>query len=160
MRILFIAFAAALAAVAAYCGQPYVNHNADLVVVIATVFSVFAGFLIAVLTIIGDPAMIPDGSWRIAEAKRQNIESRLITHVYLFVLYLVTIGLLFIAVLLQGALDQNDAIRVWIERCYLFFGVFSFVLSFALPIGCPSSDNLRLIRLFAKGGSGSSGVRV
>jgi hypothetical protein len=26
--------------------------------------------------------------------------------------------------------------------------------------GCPSSDNLRLIRLFAKGGSGSSGVRV
>jgi hypothetical protein len=25
---------------------------------------------------------------------------------------------------------------------------------------CPSSDNLRLIRLFAKGGSGSSGVRV
>lgn len=27
-------------------------------------------------------------------------------------------------------------------------------------LGCPSSDNLRLIRLFAKGGSGSSGVRV
>jgi hypothetical protein len=25
---------------------------------------------------------------------------------------------------------------------------------------CPSSDNLRLIRLFAKGGSGSSGFRV
>jgi len=25
---------------------------------------------------------------------------------------------------------------------------------------CPSSDNLRLIRRFAKGGSGSSGVRV
>jgi hypothetical protein len=25
---------------------------------------------------------------------------------------------------------------------------------------CPSSDNLRLIRLFEKGGSGSSGVRV
>jgi hypothetical protein len=27
-------------------------------------------------------------------------------------------------------------------------------------MACPSSDNLRLIRLFAKGGSGSSGVRV
>jgi hypothetical protein len=26
--------------------------------------------------------------------------------------------------------------------------------------GCPSSDNLRLIRHFEKGGSGSSGVRV
>ena len=30
----------------------------------------------------------------------------------------------------------------------------------ALAAACPSSDNLRLIRLFAKGGSGSSGVRV
>jgi DNA-binding protein HU-beta len=27
-------------------------------------------------------------------------------------------------------------------------------------VNCPSSDNLRLIRLSAKGGSGSSGVRV
>jgi hypothetical protein len=27
-------------------------------------------------------------------------------------------------------------------------------------VSCPSSDNLRLIRLSAKGGSGSSGVRV
>jgi 3-keto-5-aminohexanoate cleavage enzyme len=26
--------------------------------------------------------------------------------------------------------------------------------------GCPSSDDLRLIRHFEKGGSGSSGVRV
>jgi hypothetical protein len=30
----------------------------------------------------------------------------------------------------------------------------------ALISSCPSSDNLRLIRRFAKGGSGSSGVRV
>jgi sulfopyruvate decarboxylase subunit beta len=30
----------------------------------------------------------------------------------------------------------------------------------SLLMNCPSSDNLRLIRLSAKGGSGSSGVRV
>jgi hypothetical protein len=29
-----------------------------------------------------------------------------------------------------------------------------------LAAACPSSDNLRLIRHFEKGGSGSSGVRV
>jgi hypothetical protein len=29
-----------------------------------------------------------------------------------------------------------------------------------VPCDCPSSDNLRLIRHFEKGGSGSSGVRV
>jgi hypothetical protein len=29
-----------------------------------------------------------------------------------------------------------------------------------LTLDCPSSDKLRLVRLIAKGGSGSSGVRV
>jgi hypothetical protein len=32
--------------------------------------------------------------------------------------------------------------------------------NFRSSTGCPSSDNLRLIRQFEKGGSGSSGVRV
>jgi hypothetical protein len=37
----------------------------------------------------------------------------------------------------------------------------SFVqLVFLLRRDCPSSDDLRLIRHFEKGGSGSSGVRV
>ena len=37
---------------------------------------------------------------------------------------------------------------------------FDFVDRFGNTNDCPSSDNLRLIRHFEKGGSGSSGVRV
>jgi hypothetical protein len=33
-------------------------------------------------------------------------------------------------------------------------------MEFLMMDDCPSSDNLRLIRHFEKGGSGSSGVRV
>jgi MFS family permease len=135
MRLIFVIVSAALAAVAAWFGQPYVHHNADFVVIVVTVFAVFAGFLIAIITILGDPSMIPDGSWRIAESRRENIERRLITHVYFFILYLITIGFLFAGVIIQGAYAEHDAIRVWVERLYLFFGVFSFILSFALPVG-------------------------
>ena len=134
MRLIFIIFSAALAAVAAWYGQPYVHHNSDFVVIVVTVFTVFAGFLIAIITILGDPSMIPDGSWRIAEARRENIEKRLLTHSYFFILYLITIGFLFAGVLVQAAFAEHDIVRIWIERAYLFFGVFSFVLSFGLPI--------------------------
>jgi len=46
--------------------------------------------------------------------------------------------------------------KIALENCES--SVLAVVRSF-VP-NCPSSDNLRLIRLFAKGGSGSSGVRV
>jgi hypothetical protein len=134
MRAVFILLCAAAAAAAAYFGQPFVGHNSDLVVVLTTVFAVFAGFLIAIITILGDPSLIPDGSWRIAEARRDNIERRLIWHSWLFVLYLLTIGLLFTGLLLEKAVSADWLHwREWIERAYLFFGVFSFLLSFALP---------------------------
>jgi hypothetical protein len=144
MRLVFIALCAVAAFAAAAYGQPYVHHNADLVLVIVTVFTVFAGFLIAVITILGDPTMIPDGSWRIAESRRDNIERRLRTHVWLFVLYLLTIGLLFTGVLIQAALDEHHSVRIWIERLYLFFGVFSFLLSFALPISLMTLQRARV----------------
>jgi hypothetical protein len=88
--------------------------------------------------------MIPDGSWRIAESRRDNIERRLRTHVWLFVTYLLTIGLLFAGVLVQGAFDEHHFVRVWIERLYLFFGVFSFLLSFALPISLMTLQRARV----------------
>ncbi len=144
MRLVFISFCVVAAVAAAVYGQPFVHHNADLVVVIVTVFTVFAGFLIAVITILGDPTMIPDGSWRIAEARRDNIERRLHTHVWLFVIYLITIGLLFTGVIVQAALDEHHIVRIWIERLYLFFGVFSFLLSFALPFSLMTLQRARV----------------
>jgi hypothetical protein len=45
-----------------------------------------------------------------------------------------TIALLFIGVVAQKALANHEIIKIWIERLYLFFGVFSFLLTFGLPI--------------------------
>ena len=135
MRILFILACFIMAGAAAYYGQPFMRGNADAVVIIITVMTVFAGFLVAIIAILGDPSLIPAGSWRIAENRRANIEARLTQHIWLFVLYLIAIGLLFAGVLLDKAPDTvvSHEWKMWIERLYLFFGVSSFLFTFALP---------------------------
>ena len=55
MRLTFIICSIGLAAIAAWYGQPYVHHNSDFVVIVVTVFTVFAGFLIAIITILRRP---------------------------------------------------------------------------------------------------------
>jgi hypothetical protein len=135
-RILFILICVVIAAIAAYYAQPSAAKNADLVLVIITVYSVFAGFLIAIIAVLGDPALIPEGSWRVGELRRDSIERRLIWHVYLFMLYLVTIGLLFAGVVIEKAPEGkvSESVKHAVEYGFLFLAVLSFLLSFALPI--------------------------
>jgi hypothetical protein len=133
MRALAIIACLTISAVVAYFGQPLVHGNQDAITVIITVMTVFAGFLVAIITVLGDPGMIPVGSWRAAEVRRENIEARLTTHIWLFVLYLIAIALLFAGVLVNKSTEVSIIWKVWIERLYLFFGVSSFLFTFALP---------------------------
>ena len=135
MRAIFIFLCFVAGGVAAYFGQPYVRDNTDATLIIITVLTVFAGFLVAIITILGDPSMIPDGGWRAAEVRRESVEARLITHIWLFVIYLIAIGLLFASAILVKTSDKvvSEAIKIWIERAYLFAGVSAFLLTFGLP---------------------------
>jgi hypothetical protein len=134
IRALFILLCLALGAAGAFYAQPYMHGNADAVLIIVTVFTVFAGFLIAIITIVGDPIMIPEGSWRIAEGGRDRMERRLLWHIVLFVLYLVTIGILFVGAILDKAITgHHEPLKIWVERAYLFVGISSFFFTFALP---------------------------
>ncbi|MBG6158234.1 putative membrane protein [Labrenzia sp. EL_159] len=132
MRLLFIFLCAIGAAIGAYFGQPLVGGNSEAITIIITVLSVFAGFLVAIVTILGDPAMIPGGTWRKAEVRRDGVEASLIRHSWLFVVYLLAIGFLFSGVLLSTA-PVSDCVKLWFERFYLFLGIFAFFLTFALP---------------------------
>jgi hypothetical protein len=134
MRIFFIVACVVLGAIGSYFSQPYMTQNSDAVLIIITVFTVFAGFLIAIITIIGDPIMIPEGSWRLAEGGREKMEHRLVWHIILFILYLVTIGFLFASTILEKAIEGHHVFwKVWIQRSYLFMAITSFLLTFALP---------------------------
>jgi len=135
MRALFIILCLLGGGAAAYFGQPLVHENSNAVLIIITVTTVFAGFLVAIITFIGDPSLLPSGSWRGAEMRRDSIEGRLLAHLWLFVFYLLAIGLLFVGVLLDKAPDCVVSMtwKIWIERLYVFFGTASFLLTFGLP---------------------------
>lgn len=133
MRTLYFIGCIGGAAAAAYYGQPFVADNADANVIIITVLTVFAGFLVAIITIVADPALLTPGSWRKGELQRDSIEARLIRHTYLFFLYLVGIALIFVASLVHKVPNISADIKMWIDRLYLFFAVAAFLITFALP---------------------------
>lgn len=85
-----------------YFGQPYIHNNSEAINIIVTVFSILAGFLIAVITLVGDPASLPSGSWRKARFASDIIYERLEKHKMLFLAYLMTLSLIFLDVLIQG----------------------------------------------------------
>jgi hypothetical protein len=126
----------------AWLAQPYVHDNSDAKTTIVTVLTVLAGFMIAIITVLGDPASIPDGSWRAVEVRRDNIESKIIRHAWLFVLYLISIAFLFVGIIVSK-IPQNNVWQpiqdIWglvektIDWIYIGAGVTSFMLSFTLP---------------------------
>jgi hypothetical protein len=121
---------AILAGLGSYYAQPLVHDNADAINIIATVFSVLAGFLVAIIAIVGDPVLLPPGSWRAAELERDKLKAQLARHKWLFFSYLITLALVFATLLLKNV---DETLTLWLERTFLFFGLYSFALSFALP---------------------------
>nr|VFJ63273.1 MAG: hypothetical protein BECKFM1743C_GA0114222_103404 [Candidatus Kentron sp. FM]VFJ64067.1 MAG: hypothetical protein BECKFM1743A_GA0114220_103474 [Candidatus Kentron sp. FM]VFK17161.1 MAG: hypothetical protein BECKFM1743B_GA0114221_104644 [Candidatus Kentron sp. FM] len=129
-KVIVAVITVSIAGIAAYLGQPLIHGNEQAIDVITTVFSVLAGFLVAIIAVLGDPMLLPPGTWRAAEMHRKKLIKRLIVHKWLFLLYLITLALVFSSLLLQ---KQYPVITLWLERTYLFFGVIVFILSIRLP---------------------------
>lgn len=129
-KLRFAFLALILAGLVSFYGQPFVHGNDQAINIIVTVFSVLAGFLVAIIAIVGDPVLLPPGTWRAAELERDKLNKRLVRHKWLFTLYLVTLALVFLAFLFK---DKSPILTLWLERAFLFFGVFAFALSMSLP---------------------------
>lgn len=135
MRAVFILGSFGIgAAVAYFCGQ-YIVDNDVAIGIFVTVYTVLAGFLVAVITVLGDPSLLPNGDWRAAELHRDELEARLIRHTWLFTLYLITIGVIFVGALLSDAPIEvvSDDVKFWIARAHLTLGVAAFILTLAMP---------------------------
>jgi len=111
--------------------QPLIHENKEAVDVIITVYSIMSGFLIGIITIIGDPLFISGGSsWRYSEIARIKIKSRLTQQKWLFIAYLITLVLIFFSRLVYKVLPE---IVMWIEYVYVFLSVLAFIFSLTLP---------------------------
>ena len=120
----------ALGAVVAWWGQPLVAKNNDAVNIIVTTFSVLAGFLVTIMTVVATPSTVANRSWRYYSGRREVVEKKLIRHKFLFMAYLVTLALIFAASLTP---DSWPKVILWIQRTYLFLGTVAFVMSMRLP---------------------------
>jgi len=129
-RTAFIGFALISGLFAGWFGQPYIHGNERAISVIVNVFSVLAGFLVAVMSIMGDPTGFVFRNWRFAEVARPSVYAKLLRQKYLFILYLLVLSLITIESLIE---KQLPAIATVLEQIYFGAAVAAFILSLGLP---------------------------
>lgn len=113
-------------------GQPYIHGNEEARGVIVNVFSILAGFLITVITLLGEPGLYRGRTWRADAVRRSNVYRRLVRHKWLFIIYLLVLGLVFATTILTKTMPDDLAV-VYLERTYLGAAAFAFMLSLTLP---------------------------
>lgn len=117
---------------AGWFGQPFVHGNDEARGVIVNVFSILAGFLITVMTLLGEPGLYRGRTWRSDAIRRSNVYQRLVRHKWLFITYLVVLGLVFATTIIAKRYPCDIAV-IWLERVYLGLATLAFILSLLLP---------------------------
>ena len=143
LRLAFLLTGFCAAGLAFWFGDPLVSGNVEALKILVTAFSILAGIVIAIIAILGDPAGLYSGSWRVASAHRRQIKRRLRRFAVLFYLYLIVIGLTYAAVLAGNSTMCSEIAR-WAERLTLSAGVGAFVWSFVLPVTIINAHMKRL----------------
>ena len=141
-RVLLFSLAAGLSCVAGWYGQPLVHGNAEASRIIVNVFSILAGVLITIMTLLGEPSLYRGRSWRADAVRRSNVYRRLVRQKLLFILYLITLALVFVSNLFKGEYSELPILR-YIEIAYLSLACLAFILSLTLPARL---TNLQLAR--------------
>lgn len=116
--------------ISGHLAQPFIHDNDEAINLLATVFSILAGLLIGIVTLLSDASIMPGTGWRVAVLAKPILRRRLHRHRVLFLVYLTTLVLLLVSVLVPDCLTST--IR-WLERAYIFFGTVGFIYSFRLP---------------------------
>lgn len=99
---------------------------------LATVLSILAGFLMAVIAILGDPRSLFAGSWRIASAHARHIRRVLDRSILLFYVYLITVAAAFASTIVGQYAPHPDFER-WGRHLALGLGCAALIWSFGLP---------------------------
>lgn len=113
-------------------GQPLIHGNNEAVGIIVNVFSILAGFLVTIMTLLGDPGLYRGRTWRSDAVKKSNVYRRLVRHKWLFVLYLSVLGFAFVSTLIFKK-SPDSSVVIWLERIYIGLATLAFMMSLALP---------------------------
>ncbi len=125
-----LAVAIGLSCAVGYFFQPMVANNTDAVNTVVTIFSILAGFLIAVITLIAEPTLKQAKNWQELQLMKQTVQRKLFRQKLLFFLYLITLGVALGTFLVP---DAQAELRRWLETVFLGLAAFVFLASFDLP---------------------------
>lgn len=113
-----------------YLFQPMVAHNTNAVNTVVTIFSILAGFLIAVIALIAEPTLKQAKNWQELQMMKRTVQRKLFRQKILFFLYLITLGIALGTFLVP---DTQKELREWLETAFLGLATFVFLASFDLP---------------------------
>lgn len=71
-------------------------------------------------------------TWRSDEVRRSNVYQRLVRHKWLFIIYLLVLGLVFVTTIVANRFPEDVAV-LRLERIYLGLATLAFILSLMLP---------------------------
>lgn len=110
--------------------QPNYHDNSNALSVLVTVFSILAGFLVAVMAIVGSERALKGRNWRQDTFYLAQVKQDLQKHSALFYLYLLVLVLSFLATLKLG---WPEVVQTGVECVLLFLACLAMLLSFSLP---------------------------
>ena len=131
-RLVLIAIGIVLGGSVSVWGHALTDGNTAALRILVIAFSILVGFLIAVITMAGDPKALYPGTWRVASAHRREIGRALSRYKLLFYAYLSVILLTLLSELFRR-LAAETPIVLWFDRASLGLGVAALVWSFGLP---------------------------
>lgn len=129
-KVIYFAVSVLIAVFFAWKFQPQYHGNSNALSVLVTVFSILAGFLVAVMAIVANDRALRGHNWRQDTFYLQQIKRDLRKHAALFYLYLFILALIFLASL---DLEWPACVQVGVERFLLFLTCLAMLISFSLP---------------------------
>ncbi|MEC4024922.1 hypothetical protein VSO52_19360 [Pseudomonas fulva] len=122
--------------IAVWCGikgQSLIHDSESARSMITDVFAILAGFLMTVLTLLMEPK-VDAKVWRGTEARKSNFINRIIRYKWLFMSYLLVLGMIFVDnLIIDSKKPDLLPISVYIEYVYLSLATYAFIVSLTLP---------------------------
>ncbi|MCT4655994.1 MAG: hypothetical protein N4A65_09320 [Cohaesibacter sp.] len=129
-RLTKLTIALGVSGIVGYRFQPMVSNNPDAVNTVVTIFSILAGFLIAVITFIAEPTLQAAKNWQELQQMKETVRRKLFRQKLLFFLYLLTLGTALAMYLTPPA---SVEVLKWLQMAFLGLATFVFLASFSLP---------------------------
>ncbi|HEV2517147.1 MAG TPA: hypothetical protein VGV07_17975 [Devosia sp.] len=132
LRIALLVGSVVGAAIVATFWPGTIGGNADADAAIVELYAMLAAVLLAIISIIGDPAMLLPGNWRVGFEHANDIQRQLQRYTHVFALYLVVIGLIVVRKSI-GYPTIVPPVHEWLGRAIAFTTVLGFLWSIPLP---------------------------